>query len=58
MGEVLAKKSKTTAYVVMLKEKSITNSWKNYEYSSLVENDVKIIAVNAENFNDTKELCT
>lgn len=55
MGEALAKESKTTAYVMMLKGKPIADFWKNYEYPTLNENGVKIIAVNTEDFNDKKD---
>ncbi|KAH9866807.1 hypothetical protein J1614_008500 [Plenodomus biglobosus] len=55
MGEALAKESKTTAYVMMLKGRPIADFWRNYEYPSLKDNGVKIIAVNAEDFNDKKD---
>lgn len=55
MGEALAKESKVTAYVLMLKGNPIADFWKNYEYPSLSANGVKITAVNAEDFDDQKE---
>ena len=55
MGEALAKESKTTAYVMMLKGNPPADFWKNYEYPSLNANGVKITAVNAEDFNDKKD---
>ncbi|KAF9874448.1 hypothetical protein CkaCkLH20_08011 [Colletotrichum karsti] len=53
MGEALAKESSGTAYVMMVKGKPIADFWKNYEYPNL--GNAKIIAVNADDFNDKKD---
>nr|RBQ84080.1 hypothetical protein FVER53263_13267 [Fusarium verticillioides] len=55
MGEALARESSGTAYVIMIKGNAIANFWKDNEYPYLDENGVKIIAVNAENFDDQKD---
>ncbi|KAG6981730.1 hypothetical protein FocnCong_v009489 [Fusarium oxysporum f. sp. conglutinans] len=53
--EALARESSGTAYVIMIKGNAIANFWKDNEYPYLDENGVKIIAVNAENFDDQKD---
>ncbi|KAF4454075.1 hypothetical protein F53441_3360 [Fusarium austroafricanum] len=55
MGEALARESKGTAYVIMVKGNAIADFWKNNEFPYLNENGVKIIAVNAADFDDTKD---
>ncbi|KAF9775380.1 hypothetical protein IL306_006512 [Fusarium sp. DS 682] len=55
MGEALARESTNTAYVIMVKGSAIANFWKDNEYPYLSENGVKIIAVNAEDFDDQKD---
>jgi hypothetical protein len=53
MGQVLATKSTGTVYVIMNKGKPLNSFWKDNELPYL--KDVKIIAVNADDFDDQKE---
>ncbi|KAF4499314.1 hypothetical protein FAGAP_4519 [Fusarium agapanthi] len=55
MGEALARESSGTAYVIIVKGNEIKDFWKSNEYPYLKENDVKIIAVNSEDFDDQKD---
>ncbi|KAF5615413.1 hypothetical protein F52700_13383 [Fusarium sp. NRRL 52700] len=55
MGEALARDSSGTAYVIMVKGNEIKDFWKDNEYPYLKKNKVKVIAVNAANFDDQKD---
>lgn len=54
MGEALARRSSGTAYVIMVQGQAIQQFWLNNEYPYLKDR-VRVIAVNADDFEDTKE---